>query len=440
VSSKNSQSASLDWKGLGDLVDLATERLTEPVEGIHQAIADRWFGLAGQRPGPALEVYRAVTRSIYKTVRVAGSTLGTAIGMSAIAVASRRELPQLWHTPKGSGLQAALNALWGDELERRNSPMSIEIALRDVEGHSIDLDPDNLDRAFPEASPHLVVMLHGLGETERCWRERNDDGPMSGMAETLTSAGFSPILVRYNTGRHVSDNGVDLAALLDEVIQVWPVPVESIALVGHSMGGLVARSAVHVGQTAAQDWAKVVRQLVALGSPHLGSPIEKGANVVSWGLGLVPESRPLGEFINHRSAGIKDLRYGAVTEEDWLGADPDELLDDAVMDARPPEGVAQYFIAGAITNEPTHPIGALVGDLIVRVGSGTGRGRRRRVDADDVRVLGGKRHPDLLHDAGVKEQVRAWLTLETSPNAMGTSQPSVARLESGGVIPTLDTL
>jgi hypothetical protein len=33
-------------------------------------------------------------------------------------------------------------------------------------------------------------------------------------------------------------------------------------------------------------------------------------------------------------------------------------------------------------------------------------------------VVGGKRHPDLLHDAGVHEQVRTWLTLETSPTTV----------------------
>jgi hypothetical protein len=141
----------------------------------------------------------------------------------------------------------------------------------------------------------------------------------------------------------------------------------------------------------------------------LGSPVEKGANIAAWGLGLVPESRPLGEFINNRSVGIKDLRYGAVSEEDWLGFDPDELLNDFVVDLPPPQGVDQHFIAGVITPGPKHPIGALVGDLIVRVGSGTGRGRRRRVDANDVHVVGGKRHPDLLHDAAVHGQVRAWL-------------------------------
>jgi pimeloyl-ACP methyl ester carboxylesterase len=415
MSLKDSQSATHDWSGLGDLVDLATERLTEPVEGIHDAIAGRWFGFAGERAAPALEAYRAVTKPIYESVRAGGSVLGSAIGMGAIAVASRRELRPLWRSSKGSGVQAVFNALWGDELELRNSSMSIEMGLRDGEGDPIGLDPHTLDQAFPDPFSNLVVMLHGLGETERCWRGRSGDGSVTGMADALTSASFSPLLVRYNTGRHVSDNGGALAALLEQIIQAWPVPVEEIAMVGHSMGGLVSRSAVHVGQKKGDDWATTVRHVVALGSPHLGSPIEKVANVTSWGLGLMAESRPLGEFINHRSAGIKDLRYGAVSEEDWLGIDPDELLNDVVVDVAPPKGVDQHFIAGVVTNEPTHPIGSLVGDLIVRVGSGTGRGRHRRVDAADVRVVGNKRHPDLLHDPDVHEQVRTWLTSDSSP-------------------------
>jgi pimeloyl-ACP methyl ester carboxylesterase len=410
MSSKVSQSAGQDWKGLGDLIDLATQRLTAPVEGIHDAIADRWFGVAGRRVAPARNAYRALTAPVFNSVRLTGSTLGTAVGLGAIAFAGRKELRPLWRSPRGSEIQAFFNALWGDELERRNSSMSIEFGLRDAGGEPVGLDVDSLALAFSEPSSRLVVLVHGLGETERCWQpQTSEEGSAPGLADLLISDSFTPLLVRYNTGRHVSDNGVALAALLSEITDTWPVPVEEIALVGHSMGGLVARSAVHAGQDAGQDWVSAAQHVVALGSPHLGSPVEKGANIAAWGLGLVPESRPLGEFINNRSVGIKDLRYGAVSEEDWLGFDPDELLNDFVVDLPPPQGVDQHFIAGVITPGPKHPIGALVGDLIVRVGSGTGRGRRRRVDANDVHVVGGKRHPDLLHDAAVHGQVRAWL-------------------------------
>ena len=119
----------------------------------------------------------------------------------------------------------------------------------------------------------------------------------------------------------------------------------------------------------------------------------------------MPEGRPLGEFLNHRSAGNKDLRFGAIVEDDWSEGDLDGLLTDPVRDLPLPEGVERHFVAGVVTSEPTHPLGALVGDLIVRVGSGTGRGRRRRVEATDVLVVGGKGHPDLVHDLTVHQQV-----------------------------------
>ena len=53
------------------------------------------------------------------------------------------------------------------------------------------------------------------------------------------------LYLRYNTGRHVSENGRDWRTLLDAARARWPVEVHEIALIGHSMGGLVARSACH---------------------------------------------------------------------------------------------------------------------------------------------------------------------------------------------------
>lgn len=161
------KATSRDWRGVGDLIDLATERLTAPVEGMHDAIADRWFGLAGPRAVPLRKAYRAVTSPIYRSVRLTGSALGTAVGLGAIAVASRKELRPLWHSPRGSGIQAVVNAVWGDELESRSSSMSIDMGLRDVAGVVIGLDPTSLALAFPERSSRLVILVHGLGETER---------------------------------------------------------------------------------------------------------------------------------------------------------------------------------------------------------------------------------------------------------------------------------
>jgi pimeloyl-ACP methyl ester carboxylesterase len=405
-----------DWWGLGDLLVLATEQLAAPVEGMHRAIADRWFGLAGTGAASAGQLYQAFAGRIYGSVCTAGSVLGFAVGLGA-AVGGRGALPPLWRSSLGSGIQAAANAVWGDQLEGRGSDLRIELGLRDALGETIAPDPVSLARAFPRPTTRLVVLLHGLGETERCWQgQTDDDEPAIGLGDLLIADSFTPLLVRYNTGRHLSDNGADLAALVEEITLGWPVAVEEVALVGNSMGGLVARSSIHAGRSAGHRWVGLAQHVVALGSPHLGAPLEKGANLVSWGLGLAPESRPLADFLNQRSAGIKDLRFGAIREGDWRGSEPDVLLRNVVGDEPLPEGAEQHFVAGVITTDPTHPVGVLVGDLIVRVGSGTGRGRRRRVEAADVRVLGGHHHFNLPRDPAVHQQVRDWLTPETSPH------------------------
>ncbi|MDF1594707.1 MAG: hypothetical protein P1T08_01230 [Acidimicrobiia bacterium] len=399
-----------DWQGVGDLVALATERLTAPVEGMHNAIADRWFGIAGPGAASGRKAYRALTASIYQSVRFTGSVLGAAVGIGAAIAGSRKRTRPLWHSGPGRGIQSTVNAVWGDELERRSSNLSIELSLRDSAGEPIRTDPASLSLAYADPTPRLAVLLHGLGETERCFQGRaEDEGATPGMGDILAADSFTPLLVRYNTGKHVSDNGVALASLLEETVRSWPVGVEEVVLVGNSMGGLLARSTVHAGFSAEHRWTGLVGHVVTLGSPHLGAPLEKGANLIAWALSFVQESRPLSEFINQRSAGIKDLRFGAIREADWRGSDPDALWRDLVEDFSLPGAIEQHFITGVVTTEPRHPVGVLFGDLIVRSGSGIGRGRRRLVEATDVRVLGGRRHFDLLHDPLVQEQVRAWL-------------------------------
>ena len=402
------QASADSWSGIGDLLSLATERLSAPVEGIHDAITDRWFGLAGDKGTSARRALGTYTGGIYGSIRAIGSALGGVIDLGA-ALGSKR-LGPLWSSPAGNGVQSVANAVWGDELERRRNGLRIELGLRDSDGQPIGRNPVDMHRAFPKPTSRLLVLIHGLGETERCWRSPTDeaeDGDSIG--ELLAGDSFTPIAVRYNTGRHIFENGASLADLLEEVVSDWPVEVEEIALVGNSMGGLVARSSVVAGRSAHHRWSEVVKHVVTVGSPHLGSPLEKVANLVSWGLGKAPESRPLSRFLNDRSVGIKDLRYGAIHRDDWGKGDFDAVLSDTVGDTGALEGVQEHFIAGVITSEPGHPMGALLGDLVVRVNSGIGRGRRRRIDAENVRVISRRRHFDLVRDPEVLEQVRRWL-------------------------------
>ena len=414
-SSSLDPSAVADWQGLGDLFALATERLTAPVEGMHRAIADRWFGLAGRQAIPLRNGYEAVTSRIYGSVRLAGAVLGAVVGIGADVKNSRGRLRPLWRSPRGSGIQAVANAVWGDHLEQRGSALRIEMGLRKKSGGPIGADPDRLAGAFPNPTPRLVVLLHGLGETERCFHEKVEDGETAGsLGDVLSADSFTPLLVRYNTGLSVPDNGRALASLLETIYEHWPVAVAEMALVGNSMGGLVARSAVYAGQTDGQGWVDTTSHLVAVGTPHLGAPLEKGAELVSQGLRIAPESRPISEFLDKRSAGIKDLRFGTIQDVDQPDVEGAGPIEGNAADVAFPDHVQQHFIAGVVTEDAGHPIGVLVGDLIVRTASATGRGRRRAVEATHMRIIGKRRHSDLAGDPIVHRQIREWLASETA--------------------------
>ncbi|MDP9495642.1 MAG: alpha/beta fold hydrolase [Actinomycetota bacterium] len=402
-----------ELQGLGDFLGLVVDRVTTPVEGVNRALVDRSLRWTGSSGAPTRRKLDVAIASFYGAIRLAGSALGTTVGLGA-AVAVGRSNP-LSGSRLGSRFQAAINATWGDALEHRGNELRIEMGLRNALGSPVRVTPHDLTASFPTATARLVLLVHGLGRTESSWLDRGEQAGLWEMLATDTS--ITPVMIRYNSGRHVSENGADLARLLERLWRSWPVPLESISLVGHSMGGLVIRSACRVGHDADQRWVDTVDKVVTVGTPHLGAPLEKVANVVSWGLRATPESSPLADFLDARSVGIKDLRFGAIVDEDWLGSEPDALLRNTVSNLPPLDGVDHHFVAAVITSDPTHPVGALVGDLMVRPSSGTGQGRRRQIEATDVRVLGGRRHFDLLHDPDVQEQVLAWLSAsKTGPS------------------------
>ena len=151
---------------------------------------------------------------------------------------------QLSTTRRGSAVIAALNGLVGDRLERSGSDLHQPASVR-VERRAVALDAGSLRAAFPDATARLVVFLHGLMGNEFYWDWGGAHPGDTYGARLASDLGCTPIYLRYNTGLHVSENGLSVAALLEELVQAWPVEVQEIALVGHSMGGLIARSACH---------------------------------------------------------------------------------------------------------------------------------------------------------------------------------------------------
>ena len=303
-----------------------------------------------------------------------------------------------------------LNGLVGDRLERDESPLAQPIAVR-VDGLPIAPDRAALAQAFPAATPRLVVFLHGLMETERGWRLGAREGREDYGTRLARDLGVTPVYVRYNSGRHISENGRSLAELLDRVVAEWPVAVEEVALVGHSMGGLVSRSAAHIAALEEMAWVSHVRKVISLGSPHMGAPLEQAVHYAAFGLSRLPETRMMGAFLRRRSSGIRDLRQGSLVDADWRERDPEALRAEACEEVPLLEGATHCFVSATVTRSPRHPLGRMVGDTLVLAPSASGRSRTRKLgfEAEFGLHVGATHHIALLNHPAVYEKLQAWL-------------------------------
>jgi pimeloyl-ACP methyl ester carboxylesterase len=389
-----------------ELGRLAFDELRGAVGGIgqiHHGIAGRVFRLVGPGGTPIELAHDAIAHRVYGAVDSAFGAAGRAAGM-----ALRGHDAPVSTTPRGAALIAALNGLVGDRLEREGSELAETMTLR-VRGEAVPPERAALAAAYPAASSRLVVFLHGLMESEFAW------GRPSYGDRLARELPCTALYVRYNSGRHISENGRALAELLDAVVAAWPVRVEEIALVGHSMGGLIARSACYYAVDT--HWVRRVRHVVSLGSPHMGAPLEQAVHYASAALSALPETRPFGSFLRRRSAGIRDLRQGSLVDEDWKDRHPDALMRVACQEVPLLDGATHCFVAATVTRSPKHPIARLIGDWLVLEPSASGRSRARRIPfkAEHGMHVGGATHLALLNHPAVYERLREWLSGPTSP-------------------------
>jgi pimeloyl-ACP methyl ester carboxylesterase len=380
---------------------------TGAIGGMHDAIAGRVFGALGPSARPVRLAHDAIARGVYGSVGGA-ATLAGRVADRALSRRDPGDGRAISATPRGAAALAVLNGLIGDALEQAGSELQEPMAVR-LGGVVVAPDERSLAAAFPDAKPRLVVFLHGLMETELAWRLGG--GPAYG-ARLERELGCSAIDVRYNSGRHISHNGRSLAALLEQVVAAWPVDVEQVALVGHSMGGLVARSACCHASEDGQEWVARVRHVVSLGTPHMGAPLAQGLHYAAHALHAVPETRVFARLLRRRSAGIRDLRQGSLVDRDWEGCDPDALRAAACAEVPLLDGATHCFVTATITRSEHHPIGRLLGDALVLTASASGRSRTRRIPfrAEHGLHVGGAHHLALLNHPDVYLRLRAWLS------------------------------
>lgn len=370
--------------------EVADDLVVGTVRDVHGAVGRRvsaataWLG--GGTGVPAAHERAA-------SVVYAGLGAGLGATARALRAADRRGVgARLEDTAGGRFLVAAVNGLIGDRLAEEHPHLAIELSVR-VDGHDVPCEPGSLAAAYPGATGDVVVFLHGLAESDDSWRRQGDERG-GGYAGRLAAEGrWTPVVLRANTGLPIAVNGAALAGLLDDLVAHWPVPVRRIALVGHSMGGLIMRAACAVVTDAPTRWNRLVTDVVTLGTPHLGAPLERTVHAGARMLGRLPESAPFGRILEYRSVGILDLRGG-------LAPDVQHLPH------------ARYrLVAATLATSHRHPVSELLGDLLVRYPSATGRPRRGRPlfpDADVLHVRGD--HFDLLDHPEVDAALRDWLS------------------------------
>ena len=412
-----------DIQGLAQLVTqgvLGVAGLAESVQGnVYKSVAVP-FGSLGARfidksPGSSGVKSLGITGLVYGGVkgitRLAGGTVNAVLARAAPLVGQQTS------SPPREAVLSAINGVLGDLLLETANPLAISMGFR-AGGEALPLEKSALAQRLPGATGKVLVLLHGLCMNDLQWGSGDGAAWHDHGQQLAQSLGYTPIYLHYNTGLHTSINGRQLAGLLEQLVQAWPRPVEELTLLVHSMGGLVARSACHHAEQARPAtplWRKQLKNLVFLGTPHHGAPLEGVGNWVDVLLGSNVVTRPFAKIGQIRSSGITDLRHGYVLASSWEGADRFERTPDMRQPLPLPEDVACFTVAATTAKQPGALKDLLIGDGLVTVRSALGQHDDPRhcltFVAENQWVACGMNHMEMLRRTEVTTQLQRWLAV-----------------------------
>jgi pimeloyl-ACP methyl ester carboxylesterase len=397
-----------DMRGLAQLASQATEGVTGITEGVHLSVLAT-IGL----PGAVEEGRtRGITGIVYSSVRMATRILGKGVDITLGAMQPLFDLfeSDKPETPRREAVLAALNGVMGDRLLANDNPFAIAMSLR-RQGQA--LNPDSI-RSLPGVTGKIALMMHGLCMSDLQWSAR-DKTPGTDHAQALASRlGYTPVYLRSHSRMHLSQNGRELAEQLEKLLAHWPSTIDELTVVAHSMGGLVIRSAIYYAQEQDMAWPSLLKNIVFLGTPHHGAPLEKVGNWVDALMGSTPFTRPFNALGKIRSAGITDLRFGNILDEDWQGTDRFNLTGDQRKAVQLPEKVRCFCIAATTTEKRGALADRLIGDGLVPVNSALGsHGKAHKAiafDSEKQWITYHTNHMELLSRPEVTRKILEWLT------------------------------
>ncbi len=290
--------------GLAQLAGALGGQIVNVVEGMHGTIARTPLPLAKLSATHTT----GITGLVYKSIHQSFALATGAVGIAARTLNSRSAEPE---TPAWTRLRAALNGVCGDALHTDANPLAQPMELRSADGVLV-----SQYQSLPGSGP-LLLFAHGLCMSDIDWHE---DPQPAFVAWCQSRLQAQPVYLRYNSGLAIAENGRRLSALLEHLMQ--KNPGRELIIVGHSMGGLLGRSALLSAATSNHQWPQQLSHLACVGSPHEGSHWERLGEYANGLLKNSPYTAPFYLLGNLRSAGIQNLRDGHIGETTPLSSLP----------------------------------------------------------------------------------------------------------------------
>ena len=404
-----------DLRAAAQLATQATHAITGMSEGVHQSVWRTLGAPNGATPAHTTGLTGLIYQSIHGVTGLIGRGLDAAL--TRLEPTLQRLEGQGDESPERTAVIAALNGVMGDRLQASANPLALPMTLHYQElpafiskGLEANLP---LNVQLPGAGPKLLLVIHGLCMNDLQWTIGDPSQSVNHATTLAHELGYTPIYLRYNSGLHVSQNGHELARQLQDLVQSWPTALTQITVLAHSMGGLLIRSALFYAQQVGLSWPALVKNIVFLGTPHHGAPLERAGNWVDELLGSTPYSRPFAKLGQLRSAGVTDLRYGHLLDVDWQGHDRFRRQPDSRQHVPLPEGIACFAVAATAAAQRGTLADRLLGDGLVPLPSALGqhdKPARCLVFAPAHQlVLYRTHHLQLLSSPEVTRQVIEWL-------------------------------
>ncbi|WP_033136955.1 lipase family alpha/beta hydrolase [Aeromonas finlandensis] len=398
-----------DIRELAQLLTLALPAAVQITEEVHQAVLSG-MGIKGRDEGKTA----GITGLVYKGVHGAANTLASGINGLLTRLPPTPPPHHIPETPKRAALIATLNGVMGDKLVEHKNALATPMTLR-YQGKPLDW------QAMPIDLPHegrVLLMVHGLCMNDLQWHTQHQGKPVNHGEQLATALGYQPLYLRYNSGMSIAQNGQQLAQLLEQLLAHWPGKLKEISVLGYSMGGLVARSACHHANVAGLGWPARLANLIFLGTPHHGAPLEHAGHWLEQLLPATAYSEPFVRLARLRSTGIKDLRHGKVIDA-VAPPDPAVPSPDPRAPLPLPSGANCYAIAATTAAKRSLLADRLIGDGLVPLRSALGQHSEARhqlafLPAHTL-IVYRTSHMALLGSPQVGQQLLHWLKTGSHP-------------------------